>query len=327
MLVARTIGCAARRRPPSRTWTSSRWNVMSSAPTRELDAAPLGDEAAQPRCERRAARLDPDERDVARASLVALDRARARCGRAPSRSPRRRGACLARGVDRGRASSSRSFPASLDRVKGRAIAAYATARVRRSLRIRPLAAGTLSPCEGVPFRPLGCSRWAVAGSSSPSRPSLRAARRRGVALRGSPPTSRSTAWSAARSSARRRCSAPRRAGASRYSRSARARRRPAVVGNDIAQVASPVHSCSRRSSCRRPRSRFPLGTWPSQVRLGLRRGVPDRPDPGLVYSGLLMSEALYYPVATLAVWALARLREADARSGRRSPRRPRPGGR
>jgi hypothetical protein len=27
--------------------------------------------------------------------------------------------------------------------------------------------------------------------------------------------------------------------------------------------------------------------------------------PGLVYSGLLMSEALYYPVATLAVWALA----------------------
>ncbi len=27
--------------------------------------------------------------------------------------------------------------------------------------------------------------------------------------------------------------------------------------------------------------------------------------PGLVYSGLLMSEALYYPIATLAVWALA----------------------
>ena len=27
--------------------------------------------------------------------------------------------------------------------------------------------------------------------------------------------------------------------------------------------------------------------------------------PGLTYSGLLMSEALYYPVATLGVWALA----------------------
>lgn len=32
--------------------------------------------------------------------------------------------------------------------------------------------------------------------------------------------------------------------------------------------------------------------------------------PGLVYSGLLMSEALYYPVATLAVWALARALES-----------------
>ncbi len=64
MLVARTTGCRPGGRPPSRTCTSSRWNVMSSAPTPQLDTAPLGDEASETRCERRAARLDADERDL-----------------------------------------------------------------------------------------------------------------------------------------------------------------------------------------------------------------------------------------------------------------------
>ena len=75
---------------PPRTWTSSRWKVMSSAPSVDLDAAALLDQAAQALGERDAARVDADERDRVEVGVALDDLVRDPRERAP-RAPRRRG--------------------------------------------------------------------------------------------------------------------------------------------------------------------------------------------------------------------------------------------
>jgi hypothetical protein len=77
------------------------------------------------------------------------------------------------------------------------------------------------------------------------------------------------------------------------------------IGNDI---AGGVTGAQLLQALLMSATAIPVFLWargPAGARWALVAAGLTVLIPGLVYSGLLMSEALYYPVATLAVWALA----------------------
>jgi hypothetical protein len=85
---------------------------------------------------------------------------------------------------------------------------------------------------------------------------------------------------------------------------------PLVVGLPFAvsDLAGGVTGVQALQALLMSATAIPVFLWARPVsgpRWGLVAAALTVLIPGLVYSGLLMSEALYYPAATLAVWALA----------------------
>ena len=270
---------------------------MSSAPSGSSASAALGDEPPEPRRERDAARLDADERDAAEV-VVPLDE----LVRDARERPRDRlgveqdlEAVAAWSGGRGRASSLRSFPASLDRVKGsrqcseplddravdRRVARCRRAAPpgRRSCSARPrLRSSSRRPPPGSLLSRGVDAPW-IASDESSTGSSAELALGDGLSLLGEPVPYYSFLY-------------------------------PLLVGVPLAlgetrRASTAAQALQALVMSLGGRPGVLLGTaargpsW-ALVAAGLAVLIP-----GLGYGGLLMTETLYYPAATVACWALA----------------------